>query len=169
MKESIMAFVEKHKEAWKFIKFIFTGLSTSILQLAVQLFLLYVVFAGPKFSQPLTDNSFFAFLKIDYLGYAYSYFISAVIGYAAAYIMNRKITFKSDANPVVSTILYFIMVVCTIFITTWMGGFFGTLLKNNGWNNVFTDGVLSFVIMQIPVLWTYPLSRFVIHRKKKED
>ena len=42
------------------------------------------------------------FLGIQYKGYMYSYAISAVIGYAAAYIMNRKLTFQADANPVLS-------------------------------------------------------------------
>lgn len=62
----------------------------------------------------------------------YSYFISAVIGYAAAYIMNRKLTFKADANPILSTVLYTIMVICTITFNTWFGSFWELLLKTAG-------------------------------------
>ena len=35
MKEKWVAFTEKHAEIWKFIKFTFTGASTSVLELAV--------------------------------------------------------------------------------------------------------------------------------------
>ena len=45
MKEKWKAFIEKHKELCKFIKFAFTGVSNSVLQLLVDLFCLYVVFA----------------------------------------------------------------------------------------------------------------------------
>ena len=97
----------------------------------------------------------------------YSYFISAVIGYAAAYVMNRKLTFKADANPVLSTILYTIMVVCTIAFNTWFGSFLGTLIKNSGHDSVFIVLLTKLIVMTVPTLWTYPLNRFVIHRKKK--
>ena len=161
------AFIERHKEIWKFAKFLFTGASTSVLQLSVQMFLLYVVFTAPAFSEPVTNSPFLEFLGIGYWGYVYSYFISAVIGYAAAYVMNRKLTFKSDADPLVSTILYTIMVVCTIIFTTWLGSFLGTILIEQGWKNIWTDMLLSLFTMTVPTVWTYPLSRFVIHRKKK--
>ena len=35
--ERAKAFVEKHKEIWKFIKFTFTGVSTSVLEMAALL------------------------------------------------------------------------------------------------------------------------------------
>lgn len=102
------------------------------------------------------------------MGYLYSYLISGIIGYGAAYIMNRKLTFKSDANPLVSTILYGIMVVFTITFNTWFGAFLGTALTNNGLDSVFMNMLVKLIVMTVPTLWTYPLSRFVIHRKKKE-
>ena len=104
---------------------------------------------------------------IEYKGYMYSYFISAVIGYAAAYIMNRKLTFKADANPILSTVLYTIMVICTITFNTWFGSFLGTLIKNSGHDSVFIVLLTKLIVMTVPTLWTYPLNRFVIHRKKK--
>ena len=169
MKEKIMGFINKHQEIWKFIKFLFTGLSTSILELAVYAFLHYVVFIS-IWETPVKDNPILEFLGIEYAGYMWSYLISATIGYAAAYIMNRKITFKADANPVLSTILYAIMVVGTIAFNTWFGGFIGTFLTKNGWNNiVWLDLIVKFLLMQLPVVWTYPLNRFVIHRKKKPE
>ena len=165
-KENITEFVNKHAEIWKFIKFTFTGASTSVLELAVFWLLQYVIFKSLN-EVPVTDNQVLSFLGIEYKGYMYSYFISAVIGYAAAYVMNRKLTFKADANPVLSTILYTIMVVCTIAFNTWFGSFLGTLIKNSGHDSVFIVLLTKLVVMTVPTLWTYPLNRFVIHRKKK--
>lgn len=166
MKEKLKAFTEKHAEIWKFVKFTFTGVSTSVLELGVFMFLQYVVFHSMN-ETPVTDNPVLSFLGIEYMGYMYSYFISATIGYAAAYIMNRKLTFKADANPVLSTVLYIIMVVCTIAFNTWFGAFLGTLITNSGHNNAFVEMLTKIVVMTVPTLWTYPLNRFVIHRKKK--
>ena len=166
MKEKFMAFIDKHKEIWKFIKFTFTGASTSILEMAVYAVCLYWIFA-PLNNVAVADSPVLAFLGIRYVGYMYSYFISAVIGYAAAFVMNRKLTFQADANPVLSTILYIIMVVCTIAFNTWFGSFLGTQMKEAGLDNVFFEMLQKLVVMTVPTIWTYPLQRFVIHRKKK--
>lgn len=166
MKKKFLKFVEKHAEIWKFIKFSFTGASTSVLEMAVFAFLQYVIFKSLN-QTPVTDNAVLAFLGIEYKGYLYSYAISAIIGYAAAYVMNRKLTFKADANPVLSTIIYAVMVACTIAFNTWFGAFLGTWIKNNGWDSVFIEMVTKLVVMTVPTLWTYPMNRFVIHRKKK--
>ncbi len=166
MKEKLNAFTKKHAELWKFVKFTFTGASTSVLELGVFMFLQYVVFKSLNVT-PVTDNAVLNFLGIEYKGYLYSYAVSAIIGYAAAYIMNRKLTFKADANPVFSTVVYAIMVACTIAFNTWFGAFLGTLIKNNGWDNALVQALTKLVVMTVPTLWTYPLNRFVIHRKKK--
>lgn len=166
MKNKFTKFMEKHSEIWKFIKFTFTGVSTSVLELGVFMFLQYVVFKSLN-EVAVSDNAVLAFLGIEYKGYMYSYAISAIIGYAAAYIMNRKLTFKADANPLLSTIIYAIMVVFTIIFNTWFGAFLGTWIKNNGWNNAVVEMITKIVVMTVPTIWTYPLNRFVIHRKKK--
>ena len=168
MKEKAKAFVEKHIEIWKFIKFTFTGASTSILEMAVYAVLQYGVFRSLQ-GVPVENSPVLEFLGIEYKGYLYSYLISAIIGYAAAFLMNRKLTFKADANPLVSSILYAIMVICTITFNTWFGAFLGTIVTNNGWSNFWVDMLLKLVVMTLPTVWTYPLSRFVIHRKKKDS
>ncbi len=68
MKEKWVAFTEKHAEIWKFIKFTFTGASTSVLELAVFAFLQYVVFKSMN-TTPVTDNAVLHFLGIQYKGY----------------------------------------------------------------------------------------------------
>ena len=168
MKEKAKAFVEKHSEIWKFIKFTFTGASTSILEMAVYAVLQYGVFRSLQ-GVPVENSPVLEFLGIEYKGYLYSYLISAIIGYAAAFLMNRKLTFKADANPLVSSILYAIMVICTITFNTWFSAFLGTIVTNNGWSNFWVDMLLKLVVMTLPTVWTYPLSRFVIHRKKKDS
>ena len=168
MKEKAKAFVEKHGEIWKFIKFTFTGASTSILEMAVYAAPQYGVFRSLQ-GVPVENSPVLEFLGIEYKGYLYSYLISAIIGYAAAFLMNRKLTFKADANPLVSSILYAIMVICTITFNTWFGAFLGTIVTNNGWSNFWVDMLLKLVVMTLPTVWTYPLSRFVIHRKKKDS
>ena len=168
MKEKAKAFVEKHSEIWKFIKFTFTGASTSILEMAVYAVLQYGVFRSLQ-GVPVENSPVLEFLGIEYKGYLYAYLISAIIGYAAAFLMNRKLTFKADANPLVSSILYAIMVICTITFNTWFGAFLGTIVTNNGWSNFWVDMLLKLVVMTLPTVWTYPLSRFVIHRKKKDS
>lgn len=150
------SFFEKHAEIWKFIKFTFAGASSSLIELGVFALLQYVVFKSLN-DVPVTDSPVLAFLGVEYKGYMYSYFISTVVGYAIAFVMNRKITFKADANPLLSTVLYAIMVVCTIIFNTWFGAFLGTLIEL----------LTKVVVMTVPTLWTYPLNRFVIHRKKK--
>ncbi|MEG0547136.1 MAG: hypothetical protein RR552_08170 [Oscillospiraceae bacterium] len=167
MTNAIKKFIEKHSEIWKFIKFTFTGASTSVLELGVFAFLQYVVFKSLN-AVPVADNGILNFLGIEYKGYLYSYAISAIIGYAAAYIMNRKLTFKADANPIFSTIIYAIMVAFTITFNTWFGSFLATIIINNNWNSVFMDLLTKFFVMTVPTIWTYPLNRFVIHRKKKD-
>lgn len=166
MKNKVIKFVEKHSEIWKFIKFTFTGASTSVLELGVFMFLQYVVFKSLN-EVAVTGNAVLSFLGIEYKGYMYSYAISAIIGYAAAYIMNRKLTFKANANPLLSTIIYAVMVVFTIIFNTWFGAFLGTWVKNNGWDNAVVEMITKIVVMTVPTIWTYPMNRFVIHRKKK--
>ncbi|MBQ7543004.1 MAG: GtrA family protein [Clostridia bacterium] len=166
MNQENRSFIQKHQEIWKFIKFTFTGASTSILEMAVFALLQYVVFRSLN-ETPVTDNPVLAFLHIEYKGYMYAYFLSGVVGYTASYIMNRKLTFKSDANVLLSTILYVMMVVFTVFFNTWFGGFLATLIKNHGYENVWTVMLTKFLVMTVSFLWTYPLQRFVIHRRKK--
>lgn len=166
--EKIKKFTEKHSEIWKFIKFTFTGASTSVLELGIFMILQYVVFKSLN-EVPVTDSPLLSFLGISYKGYLYSYLISATVGYAAAYVMNRKLTFKSDADPILSTVLYTIMVVATILFNTWFGSFLGTYAKMNGFDGAFVDMIMKVIVMTIPTIWTYPLNRFVIHRQKKND
>lgn len=64
-----------------------------------------------------------------------------------------------------STVMYIIMVVFTILFNTWFGAYLGTVVRNNGWDNAFVEMIMKLIVMTVPTIWTYPLNRFVIHRK----
>lgn len=143
---------EKHAEIWKFIKFTCAGCLSNVPEYLTQMILVYLVFK-------CADDPSAAGTQI-------SYYCSTFVGYAVAYILNRKITFHADANPILSTILYVIMVLFTI----WAKGIIGP------WLSAFTNSFLPVAIaptaatllgMAIPTLWTYPCNRFIIHRRKK--
>lgn len=161
------SFIQKHQELWKFIKFTFTGLSTTLLYYAVYYLLYYVVFKSLN-NVPVTDNAVLSFLGIQYKGDMYEFFIASLISYIASYIMNRKMTFKADSNILLSTILYVIMVLVTVAFSTWFGAFMMSWVRSNDHENFFVVTLVNLVVILVPFLWTYPLQRFVIHRKKKD-
>lgn len=156
---------EKHAEIWKFIKFCIAGGGSSVIELIVHMVLLNTIFAAMT-TQEIT-NPTLNMIGINSKGYLFTYLISTTVGYAIAFILNRKVTFKADANPALSMVLYFIMVVFTIFANGWIGSVMQTFaadhnLTGNIWNLIF-----KVIGMIIPTLWTYPCNRFIIHRKKK--
>lgn len=149
---AFVRWTEKHAEFWKFIKFNCAGALSNIPELATQLILVYLIFKCAD--APESRET-----KI-------AYYCSTFVGYAVAFVLNRKITFHADANPFVSTILYIIMVIFTI----WAKGIIGPWLSS--FTNSFLPVALAPTVatllgMAVPMIWTYPCNRFIIHRKKK--
>ena len=167
MKDTFRSFIEKHSEIWKFIKFSFAGISTSLLDIALYSLFLYVFFRSLN-QVPVTDNPVLSFLGIRYKGYMYAYFLSTTLSYIASYIINRKLTFKSNSNLLTSTVLFAIMVILTIMFSTWFGAYLGTLMKESGHGSVILELLTKLAVMLVPMLWTYPLQRFVIYKNKPE-
>lgn len=157
---------EKHAEFWKFIKFSIAGGGSSVIELIVHMILLNTIFAA--MTQEAITNPTLNMIGINSKGYLYTYLISTTVGYAIAFILNRKVTFKADANPALSMALYFIMVVFTIFANGWIGSAMTTFAESQGLTGNIWDLVLKVIGMAIPTLWTYPCNRFIIHRKKKQ-
>ncbi len=157
---------EKHAEIWKFIKFMIAGGSSSVIELIVHMALLNTVFEAMT-AQEIT-NPTLNMIGINSQGYLYTYLISTTVGYAIAFILNRKVTFKADANPALSMALYFIMVVFTIFANGWIGSLMQTFAANHDLTGNLWDLIFKVIGMAIPTLWTYPCNRFIIHRKKKQ-
>lgn len=160
-------FANKHPEMWKFIKFNISVLITSALDIISYLLLLYFVFDSLN-NQPLPNNGLLSLLGIKYKGYLFSYLISTSVGYIAAYLINRKITFHSNINPVYSSVMYFILSVSNILISSWIGGVFGSFMTAKSISNPLTEIVSKFIIINIPTIWTYPIERYIIQIHKKE-
>lgn len=164
MKEKFKQFTEKHAEIWKFIKFTFAGTSSSIVQYGVDVLFHFVIFRS--LSGRVIDSEVLHFLGIaDEMDAALAYFVAATVGYAIAFVMNRKVTFEANNGLTAGIIIYIVMVVATIFITAWMKGIFTSFAKEHEFYNGFIDFVIDLAIIIIPFIWTYPLQRFVIHRK----
>ena len=162
-------FTEKHAEFWKFVKFIFAGVSSSAVELLVHMVLMRFVFASIK--DVLIDNELLAAVGVNYKGVLYAFLISTAVGYTIAFIMNRKITFHANANPTLSIALYVVMVLLTIFATAWLGSVLTVLAVNRGLYDTrlggAVDSLIKVAVMLAATAWTYPLNRFVIHRKRK--
>lgn len=156
---------EKHAEIWKFIKFCIAGGGSSAIELVVHMVLLNTVFAAMTAEE--ISNPTLNMIGINSKGYLFTYLISTTVGYAIAFIINRKVTFKADANPALSMVLYFIMVVFTIFANGWIGSAMTTFAVSRGLEGNIWDLIFKVIGMIIPTLWTYPCNRFIIHRKKK--
>ncbi|HIZ11702.1 MAG TPA: GtrA family protein [Candidatus Eubacterium faecavium] len=161
----LKTFAGKHAELWKFIKFNITVIITSALDICVYMVLLYYVFA-PLNTQPLPESELLSFLGIRYKGYLFSYLISTTAGYVAAYIMNRKLTFHSDVNPVYSSVLYFMLALVNILVSSWLGSIVGTFMTKYSLSNPITEILSKFIIINIPTIWTYPLERYIIQIKR---
>ncbi len=158
--------MNKHPELWKFVKFNISVIVTSALDIITYLFLLYFVFE-PLNTERLPSNALLSLLGIKYKGYLFSYLISTSIGYIAAYLINRKITFHSDINPAYSGALYFVLAIINILISSYLGGVFGSFMAVKGISNPITEIVSKFIIINIPTIWTYPIERYIIQINKK--
>jgi len=152
---------KKREELLKFVKFAVAGSLATIIELII-----YYILQGWVFTSMNTQPVSFWLFEYEGLGYMWAFLISTTIGYAIAFVLNRKITFKADANPLVSGVLYVLMVLVTIALTTWMG----TAIMDwciardmRGIGEIWAKPLVATVA----VLWTYPINRFVIHRKKK--
>lgn len=129
--------------------------------------LLYVVFKNQN-NTPLPDSALLSLLGIKYKGYLYSYLISTSIGYIAAYLINRKVTFKSNINPLYSSVLYAALAIFNILVSSYLGGIFGTFITAHDISSPIVEIVSKFIIINIPTIWTYPLERYIIQINKKE-
>ncbi len=156
-------FTEKYPELWKFIKFSIAGVLSTIVELAVYYILIYVVFRD-------TPKEPYKFLIFEYdgIGYMWAFLVSTTIGYAIAFVINRKTTFHADSNPVFSIAIYILMVIFTIFATTWIGIQLIDWATAAGHAGLGESLSKPFVAL-LATAWSYPINRFVIHRKKKQE
>ena len=160
---------EKHPEIWKIIKWMIVGFIANVPELGVYMLCLSLF-------RNVTNLSIFGFManivpendKYGLAAVVYAYMISTAVGYTVAFILNRKATFHADANIVVSTILYVIMVCLIIYVNGITGPIISNLVGRLPFPVNVTEAVSKFICMMVAGVWSYPITRFVIHRKKKE-
>lgn len=165
LKVKASVFAKKHAEIWKIILWSLTGVGASTIEVIIHMLMLNYLFGSLR--EVVITNAVLSFLGIQYKGYMFAYFFSAIIGYSIAFIVNRKVTFKADNNPTVSYIINFAFTVFNIFVITWMGSVLSNFSVEYAWGNI-GDLIIKVVVMTIPSVWTYPMNRFVIHRQTKK-
>ena len=166
-------FAHRHPELWKYVKFFLVGAVTSLPDWGSYMISLYAlralgvdqIGAALGFMERIVEPAEgFSLATV-----IYAYMISTTIGYACAFILNRKVSFYADSNVALSTFLYILMVIFTIFVNSLvLGPFISGMIGRVGLPVALSESISKVLVMSIPGIWTYPLSRFVIHRKKKE-
>ena len=154
---------EKSSEVIKIVKFAFMGAFSTVIELVV-----FYVLQGIVFANMLTEPIYFLTFSFAGAGYLWSYLISTTVGYAIAFVLNRKYTFKADANPAFSIAVYIIMVIFTIIATSSLGLWITGLFIGVG-RRELGEAITKPLVAVLAMLWTYPINRFVIHRKKKQS
>lgn len=151
----------RNGELLKIIKFAGMGILSTMIELLV-----FYLLQGLVFADALTQPIQFLIFTYEGPGYLWSYLISTAIGYAIAFALNRKYTFQADSNPLFSIIMYIIMVIFTIFATAWLGlGITNIFIQNN--KRALGEAITKPLVAVLAMIWTYPINRFVIHRKRR--
>ena len=160
----------KHPEIWKIIKWMIVGFIANVPELGV-----YMLCLGGFQKLGVQNLSIFGFMANivpEKEGYflatvIYAYMISTAVGYTVAFILNRKATFHADANLALSTFFYVLMVCGIIYFNGISGPFISNLVGRLPLPVNLAEGVSKFLSMMVAGVVTYPITRFVIHRKKK--
>ena len=158
----------KNPELWKIFLWLVAGLVSTVPELAAYMACLYGFRA-------LRVDSLGAFgfmerlieLKPDFspATVVYAYMLSTAIGYTVAYILNRKTTFRANNNLLLSTFLYALTVLFTIFMNGLLvGPFLSGMVGRLALPAALREGGSKLLCMLVPGLWTYPLNRFIIYR-----
>jgi len=151
----------RHAELWKFIKFEFAGFISTAIELVIYYLLQNIVF------QSLNTEPFkFLIFQYEGIGYMWSFLISTTIGYAIAFLINRNVTFHADINPAKSAFYYLLMVLFTIFVTTWLGTAIINVCIHHNMKS-FGEAFAKPFVAVFATVWTYPTNRFIVHRHKK--
>jgi len=159
----------KHPELWKILKWMAVGFIANVPELGVYMLCLHLF-------RNVASLGVFGFMaKIvpenDKYGLAtviYAYMISTVVGYVIAFILNRKATFHADSNMALSTFFYVLMVCLIIYTNGIIGPLISSLVGRLPLPMSVTEPASKFLCMMAAGLWSYPINRFVVHRKKKE-
>lgn len=150
------------KPFWQFVKFLLLGLIATVVELGVFAICNYSVFKGFSnrpfswflFSYPISEGGLCSFLSL-------------VVSFTAAQITNfivqRKYTFKSTNNVVLSSIMYLVMVVACYIYILWLPSIISSLFYDLLGSDL---GALAVkLISQFTcALIQFPLNKFLVMR-----
>ena len=167
-------FARGHPEAWKFIKSLFFGMVTAGPGVVAYMVLCPLL---TKSGATLPDFWFFNILaanmreSVEYTipALVYAFIASTFLGQSLAFIPNRKLAFRADANAALSTFLMVLLALFTILANGIVGPAIATVVfKMNALSDALLNFVSKVISMAATVAWCYPVNRFVIHRVRKE-
>ena len=163
------SFARKHPEVWKFVKFALSAAASSLPDFVSYFGCLYLFRALNVTVLP----NFILFDKLleqkgDGAPGVYAFLISTAVGYTCAFILNRKATFHANSNIALSTFLYVLMVIFTIFMGTLLVFPASAMLvaKMAFLPDFLAQLLMKLIPMLSATLWTYPAQRFIIQRRK---
>ena len=125
-------------EFWKAIKFTLFSISAGIIQ----------------------ELSFLLLYNLLKLPYTISYFVSLVLSVLWNFTLNRRYTFRSDADLGKSMLLVALYYVVFTPLTMWGGG----ALESMGWNG----NLVQILTMILNFVTEYLFQRFVVYRGKMD-
>jgi len=170
-------FARNHPEVWKFIKSLFFGMITAGPGVVAYMVLCPLL---TKTGTTLPDFWFFNVLaanmreSVEYTipALVYAFIASTFLGQSLAFIPNRKLAFRADANAALSTVLMVLLALFTILANGIVGPAIATVVfKMDALSDTLLNFISKVISMAATIAWCYPVNRFVIHRvrNKKED
>jgi len=159
----------KHPELWKIVKWMAVGFIANVPELGVYTLCLFLF-------RNVTNLSIFGFMekvapmdeKYGLAASIYAFMISTAVGYAIAFILNRKATFHADSNIALSTFLYVLMVCLIIYVNCIVGPIITGFVDKFPLPEILVIILGKFLCMMAAGAWSYPINRFVVHRKRNE-
>ena len=179
-----MGFIKKldkryeNSTLWQFIKFNIVSLSITLVQLLLAN-LLPLLFDGltaklPMFLRPVFDPAVLFEGPSPYVidgvvtwGYVLPFFLSNFIANIYGYFVNMKATFKGSGTKA-GLAAYLVVLASLILFSTWLQGYITAKLEPTALASLArTIAAMAAGLVQMAVL--FPLEKFVLFRKKKEQ
>lgn len=168
MKAKINKFISEHKALWQFVMFTLMSSIAAVVEVSSYLLL------NSVFLKSLNANAFnWWIFRYDGgvaggLGTMIAFMVSTTLANIVAFIANRKKTFDANNNVVFSATVYALMIITIICAQTYFGPILVNAL-NDFINNAGLSGALGkFICMAISFAIIFPMSKYVIMRKKEE-
>lgn len=162
-------FTIKHAELWQFIKFTIISSIAGVTEIVSYTLLNSVILVSMN-SQAFNWWIFhYAGGTSGGLGTMIAFLVSATLAQIVAFITNRKATFNANNNVVTSAIMYTIMVIIIVCVQTYLGPIVVTKLGSVINNSFISDTIGKLSMMLLSFAIVFPMSKYVIMRRKPEE